>query len=454
MSSIRRAGNFGIADTSHGLMSFSVGAMFGGEGNVNTINFSQPETWNDQRVTIGKYDIIPLGYNNDLPLEIMKVLDESYSGEGILGKIQGLQWGEGPRLYVEEENEENGTLMRRWKIDKEVTDWLESFNAMDEIMKCHTDLTHGLGYFVKLKQNKAWRIGQPSFINELEHVSVSKARLEWPGLDKDYPENIITGAFPYPRIDKMYAYPIWKKNAKLRHPVYMAYQSIYSFCKSAYSTPRFFGALNWMRLSNSIAPLLLNYNANASAISYHIESPQEYWDNVQEKLKNNCYAQGIEYSDKMLEDYKDKAFEDFSAALSGAENVGKFMHTQSSWNDEARNYQGWKITPIDKKIKDYVDAQIAIADKGDSASTSGFGLHPALSNIIVDGKLSSGSEMIYALKGYISTETAIPEMILFGPWNDALKINFPGKNLKLGFFRNIVQLESQVTPNKRISESV
>ncbi len=453
MSEIRRLGNFGIAETRHGLMSFSVGATFGsGDYPAANFNFTQPASWGETWQRIGNFDIIPNGYNNDLPLELMRILDENYAGEGILGRIQGLQWGDGPRLY-EEQEQEDGSLKRVWKNDAEITDWLNSFDGLNELLKCHIDLVHGLGYFVKMYRNRAPRIGGKPMVSTMEHVPVSRARFEWPGLDKDYPERIVVAHFPNVRIDKMFAYPIWNKNVPFQYPLAMKYQGIYSFCKTAYAAPRFMGALGWMKLSNSIAPLLTKYNANASAISYHIESPQEYWDDVQAQLKNKAALEGIAYTDKMLEDFKDKAFSDFTAALTGQENVGKFLHTQEYFNEVAMKFQGWKVTPIDKKIKDYVDAQIAIANKGDSAATSGFGLSPALSNIIVEGKMNSGSELIYALKGYFATETAVPEMILFQPWNDVIRANWPDKKLKLGFYRPVVATEAATTPKDRLAQT-
>ncbi|HLP05089.1 MAG TPA: hypothetical protein VK152_06645 [Paludibacter sp.] len=451
MNTVRRLGNFAIADTRHGLLSFSAGSTFGqGEYPVSTFNFSQPQNWNDQYLTVGDYNIIPIGNNNDLPLELMRILDDNYAGEGILGRIQGLQWGDGPRLY-EEVEQEDGTLKRMWRNDAEIMDWLDSFDGVNQLLHCHTDLVHGLGYFVKLYRNRGARIGRDPRISSVEHVPVSRARLEWPGLDRDYPTRIITGSFPYPQLNRLAAYPIWNRQIPFQFPVTMRYQSVYSFCKSFYSTPRYMGALIWMKLSNSIAPLLIQYNKNASAISYHIESPQEYWDDARDALKNKCVAEGVKFTEKMFDDFKDQAFQDFTDVLTGTENVGKFLHTQEFFNTIANKFQGWKVTPIDKKIKEYVDAQIAIANKGDSAATSGFGLNPALSNIIVEGKMNSGSEMIYALKGYFATETAVPEMILFQPWNDVIRANWPDKKLKLGFYRPVISTESATTPADRLA---
>lgn len=449
MGNYKRIGNFGIIDTGRELVSVGLGGGFGGD----VFNFSSPTSWSEDKQRIGKYDIVPMGVNNDMPLELQRMLDEFYSGEGILGKIQGLQWGMGPRLY-QEEYTEDGDIRRRWVMDEEIWSWLRSWDFENELLKCHTDLVHGFGYFYKVYRNLGTRIGLPGKIVELRHVPVDKCRFEYPMRKSGIPDRIVTGGFPYPDVSKMSAFPIFNRQDPFRYGISMGYSNIYSFCKSFYSTPRFLGAYSWIKLASGIAPLLQAYNTNASAISYHVESPKEYWENAMDGLKQNCELRGVPYTDKMLEDYKEATFEEFSKALTGQENVGKFFHTTQEFSHLKGDYSGWKVTPLDKKIKDYVDAQIAIANKADSASTSGFGLHPSLSNIMVEGKMASGSEMLYALKAYIATETAIPEQILFGPFNDAMEANFPGSGLRLGFYRQIVSREEDVSPGNRVSNSV
>lgn len=95
-----------------------------------------------------------------------------------------------------------------------------------------------------------------------------------------------------------------------------------------------------------------------------------------------------------------------------------------------------------------------MADKADSATASGMGLHPALSNIMVDGKLASGSEQLYALKLYLATEVDIPEMIVTRAINAAIAANWPAKKLKLGFYHDIVKTEDSVTSGERVKNAV
>ena len=362
MAIYKRSGNFGIVDTPQGLASFSIGAGFSGLGQAATYNFTVPNSWYDERMRIGQYEIIPMGYNNELPNELQSLLDEFYSGEGILGKIQGLQWGEGPRLYREVYTPE-GEIVRSFVYDKEIMSWLKSWDYENQILRCHNDLIHGLGFFFKVFRNRGYRIGDRPKISKAEHVQVDKCRLLAPKPNSDYPDSVLVGSFPNPRIDLMRAYPLFDKQDVMRYPVSMGYSNIYSFAKSFYSTPRFYGALTFVKLASSIAPLLSVYNTNASAISFHIESPNAYWEAAKSKLEQNCQLKGIPFTDQMMEDYKDEAFRQFSSALTGTENVGKFLHTTSIFDEVANDFAGWKVIPLDKKIKDYVDAQIAIAFK-------------------------------------------------------------------------------------------
>lgn len=137
------------------------------------------------------------------------------------------------------------------------------------------------------------------------------------------------------------------------------------------------------------------------------------------------------------------------AVLTGKENAGKLFHSIDVTDDNG-NVQAWKIEAVDQKIKDFVDSQLKIGDASVSAITSGMGLHPSLSNIMVNGKLASGSELLYAFKLYLHSDVEIPESIILEPINQAIAFNFPGKNLRLGFYHQSIQSEEALTSSARI----
>ena len=182
----------------------------------------------------------------------------------------------------------------------------------------------------------------------------------------------------------------------------------------------------------------------------HIESPQSYWDEAEGRIKEICQQTGTPYRAEMLEEFKDEAMEKFAASMSGRTNAGKFLHTSRFWSPESNNFEGWKVTPIDKKIKDYIEAQVEICKKAEAAATSGFGLDPSLANLILDTKLGSGSEKLYALKVYNATETAVPDMVLCKPWQQMLDANHPGNDIRIGLYRTVVDAEKNVNPENRV----
>lgn len=115
-----------------------------------------------------------------MPGEVMRLLDKFYAGEGIMGKIAGLQWGEGPRLYEDAIDEDNNRFYRRWKLDPEITTDLESWDYTTVLHRSLVDLTHMQGFFIKFVRNRAPRVGNPGRLVRLEHIPYQKARLVYP----------------------------------------------------------------------------------------------------------------------------------------------------------------------------------------------------------------------------------------------------------------------------------
>lgn len=93
---------------------------------------------------------------------------------------------------------------------------------------------------------------------------------------------------------------------------------------------------------------------------------------------------------------------------------------------------------------------VAICKKSEAAATSGFGLDPSLSNLILDTKLGSGSEKLYALKVYNATETAVPDMVLCKPFQQYIDTNHPGTDIRIGLYRTVVEAEKNVNPENRV----
>ena len=177
-------------------------------------------------------------------------------------------------------------------------------------------------------------------------------------------------------------------------------------------------------------------------------SRMDSWQtNIQPTCRENAAV------DKLQEELCDQ----IKDVLSGKKNAGKFITTTDYIDilDSKGIVHSWKIEPIDQKFKDFADMQVKIKAQAESASTSGLNLHPSLSNILINGKLASGSEMLYALKIHLATQTSSAEAVIFEDLNRCLKINFPKKSeLNLGFYHSIIKTEDSISSDDRMKNNV
>jgi len=73
--------------------------------------------------------------------------------------------------------------------------------------------------------------------------------------------------------------------------------------------------------------------------------------------------------------------------------------------------------------------------------------------LILDNKLSSGSEKLYSLKVYNASETAIPDMMLCKPLQEYIRANYPGSKTNVGLYRPVVEAEASVSPANRVNQN-
>lgn len=172
-----------------------------------------------KKIRVGGIDIVPMGDNNDLPGEVQRLLDRFYAGEGIMGKIAGLQWGDGPRFYNDAIDRENNRFYKEWTLDQPIEDDLSRWDYRIFMHRCLVDLVHMQGFFVKFIRNRAPRIGGAGRLVKLEHIPYQKARLVYPKEGEEEPSRIVIADFPYPDYAKMEVLPVFDPHDPFRYPV-------------------------------------------------------------------------------------------------------------------------------------------------------------------------------------------------------------------------------------------
>ncbi|MEI6577686.1 MAG: hypothetical protein WCO63_16035 [Bacteroidota bacterium] len=445
-----RSGNIGVATFASSSYSFEISGSVK-MADVSVMPVSSRLMSENLARRVANFDIFPCGESNTLPTDMRNIFEANNLAEGVFKRQRGLLWGQGPALYTEKFVD--GERKRDWIDKPEVMKWLNDFDYEDQLTKAIIDYYHMEGHFAKITPTREGRIKGVSKVASVKHVGYHSCRLEF----AEYMEptkKIIVGDWLLPRIGKMKAYPIFDPKATTL-PISIGFYNMYSFSRDRYGLPAHFGTLDWIKAGSSVPRILDALTKNSLNVKWHIKSPQSYWMAKREELIRQCGeepSKGV-YKEKMLEDLKDQIFGKLAEVLSGEANVGKFFTSEKAVN-ELGNPDEWDIESIDQKVKEFVDSQVVIAKQADSAITSGMGLHPSLSNIIVDGKLASGSEQLYALKLYLSTEIALPETLICKPINQALAINHPGENLKVGFYHDVVKTEDQTTPANRVKNVV
>lgn len=439
-----------VADTAY---YYSVKGMGYGETDA-VVDTSSSISSPDPESIAGGYEIVPEGADNKFGYQLMQLLEDNNLGLGVLRRQRGLQFGQGLGLY-KIEIDKDGRRRVKWLEDKKINEWLDSWDHEEYLINVLLDLVVKQEFFTKIYRNRAPRIGGVAKAAALEHVGFAECRRQWPDSKGDYkfifvgdwregePEQILK----YPRFDPL-------KSMNMQREAYMMHTAFYQPGRNnkSHIVPAYHGARKWMQRSNVAPDILKAQTDNGMNIKWHIISPQSYWDRKREVLQEQCKQKGVLFKEEMLESLKDEVLRGLSNVLSGLQNVGKFFHSEAVQTELGvgkTEVMKWEIIPVDMKVKDFTDTQIKISEHSQSATTSSMGLHPSLANILVDGKMSSGSEMLYAFKLFLATETKIIEKKALEPLNLMKRLYFPKVEGKFGFYHDIVKREEDLTSSDR-----
>ncbi|WP_353166979.1 hypothetical protein [Empedobacter brevis] len=412
--------------------------------------------WNNSLLQLEDYYIYQYGDGNNLPTVIRDIIQNNYIAPGLLSKKKNLLWGQGPRLY--REVFDGNELIREWTTDKEINHWLDHIDANTEINKLATDYNHMEACVSKYELNKGSLFGN-SFITSIDHIPINKARkglltTRYLAGEKEPTHCVVSESFAnqYHNDSTAKVYNLYNRKNPFASKNSIVYSNEYTFGIDIYTVPDIFGSLEWLKTSTATPLILQAFTKNSINLKFHVQSPQKYWDDKEKKLKDYCDVKGIEYKDSMLQEYRRKLFQQITTVLSGADNSGKMWHTIKLYDDNGTDLKefGWEIKAIDQNVKDFIEAQIAVSQRADYAVGSGIGIHSALGNISQTGKSDSGSEQLYAHQTHLNTNVTIPEMITLKAYNEAIRANFPGTDLRLGFYHVGVKRQQDITPSERM----
>ena len=451
-----KAGRFTLVDTSVGTYAVSLSGRGFGEQSLSSFFDLGGRSWDKDPQSVAGLSIVPWGPDDQMPRMVRDLLEKNNIGPGILARKLGLIYGQGVQLYrIHSQPSQDGggsEMQQEWMQDSEVQAWLNTWDYQRYVREALTEYLHMGGHFTKYQMGKAVRIGKP-WVSRLECLPSADCRLVWPDTNRtpslaDIRE-ILVGDME--RWRQLQVFPRFDKWHPTEHEAAVDYHSLRSFGRNLYAISSFHGSIPWMQDANDIAEIVRALNDNVIAAAYIVHEPQAYWREKQMAIE----ADHPEWTDqqvvKQLDTLRDNITRQIADVMAGKHNAGKFF-TCVDFVDDQGNHQEWKIEPIELNLDKYIQAQKDISRMADSATTSAMGLSPALSNIIIDGKSDSGSQMLYALKIFYGADTVIPEQIVLEALNNALRINFPSKQgLFFGFYHKTIQKEDNVSAGDRMT---
>lgn len=447
----KKIGNFSFVDTAVG--SYAINMNWSNE--MSHFFNGDVQNWDADPVTIAGVRIVPWGVDNNLPNAIRNILEKNNLGPGILDRKTGLLYGQGPLLY--RVNIENNERIQEWLVDDEIQNWLDSWDYKEYIRNVLVEYTHMSGHFTKYFMGKGGRRVGRAWVKRLKCLHSTDSRFIWPEGDSRQLEDVtsyLTGDFDSHNNRDFFRYPAFDKYNAAQHDTAIKYHCMRSFGRNMYAISCFYGSVPWLENANNLPEIIKHLNENMIAAAYVVHAPQEYWNQKRERLLNMHEDWTDAQIDKEMERLRDQLTESIANIMAGKKNAGKFFSCVD-FTDSDGNLQSWKIEPIEMNIDKYIEAQATISRIADSSTTSGFGLSPALSNIIIDGKSDSGSQMLYALKIFYGADTQIPEEIALEAINDAIRINFPHKKgVFLGIYRKVINKEDNISAGDRSTNQV
>lgn len=410
--------------------------------------------WSENTIALGDYDVLPYGTHNKIRNDIQsKVLPNSFAHRALKRKAE-LLVEQGPYIYSQKTD---GTkYFREPQENQKLTEWLESIDYEELLHKNAIDYYFTECIFNKVYRSRAGRLGTGETAL-VEHVSSFKCHLAYKRSDKrKKPTHVVVGDFEIDKLQDMKVYPLFDPKQPNKYAVSISYKRFYTFGMEEYPLPDIYGSLDWITNTTNTPKIFKAFSANSLNIKWHIQSPAKFWDDKRKIIKENINADPSTgpYKEQMLEDLKTEILDQLSTLLSGVENVGKFWHNEYVVQliGASAVEQGWKITPIEQKTKEWVESQIKMYETAIYAVQASLGVHASLLMVGADGKSDSGSEQLYAYITHQKTATPIPEYYVCKTLNDVVKTKF-NTNEKIGFYRTTPERMQDVSDSQRMAPS-
>ncbi len=443
---IERYGDHAVVTTPAAVFSYQVEEVDFDSARNGIMDFN---TWNHLYSFEDELELIPYGMFNDIPQLLKNTIYRNPNIPGVMEKKQQLLWGQGPHLY--KTVFDNGKPVREWTENATIQEWLDSFDYRTYLLNIIQDTNFSQCNASTIIKAKSGRLGKER-IHSLEHINPLWFRLARKKGSTEATHGIVSDAWNVFQPNGYKSYPLYNPLKPFGANRSIFFSKLYSYATDFYPIPTILGALEWINRATAVPLILKALSKNSVNAKYHITSPAQFWDAKREMIKKECEKTEEEYNEKMLDDYERLLFKTIIETLTSDHNAGKIWHTKDIIIEDGTSLKnaGWTITPIDQNVKDFVETQIKIADKADSAVSAAVGIHKSLGGITDQGKSDSGSEQLYAYTMFKLIGVKVPEEVVTKAINTALKLNFPESGLQIGFYHEEAQKQEDQSSKDRV----
>lgn len=320
------------------------------------------------------------GKDNRLPNHLVRMVMKNNLMPGSLDVKD--QIGIGDDLYFYYETYENGKKIIVPVEDMALDDWLEESGVRDYMHEATIDYHWLSNFFTKFsKGNQEGRLKDK--ITKLSHIEAMDCRVsvmengrsEFCGI-ADWTNSRSSG--------EIKVLPLYDPAAdpKKLPQEFVVHKKKRTPGNPYYALPIYTGAQYWIRHANKIPIWKTKNMDNAANIKYHIEIPEKYFTSL--------YPDSQGFSKEHRAKKRNEKITEITDVLSGAENPGKIFYSMFAVDPTTgKELPGWKIHVLKNEVqheaysKDYEDANSAIL--------SSVGVNPALSGVMLAGKMGAGS---------------------------------------------------------------
>lgn len=443
---IIRDGNVAILPQSQS--TFEIVGSTNPRDNYFTTDRNIPEyverNWLEDCIQVGEFKIVPNGNDNLFPQNFKDLIDSNNIFHSILREKIDLLLCGGVNQYKRIVTD--GKPKIEEVFDKEIDNWLKTWDFDNWLLEQVTDFIYVENNASLFITNKARRI--PGYenrakIKEIEYLPIEDIRMSPYDDRRKIP--FYYSANWYKPFDKgIMRYAAYDRRDPFKNAGSVFFVKMPSFGSKYYGRPPFIGIANYLRLKT----LIINWsidNLKNTQFKFHVESPFEYWEAVR---KSNGW------NEKQLSDYESEFMAKVDTFLSSqsGENAAKRFHSKFLIDEGSRQPLGWKINVLQDNTEKNSKAYIEASEQIDQAIIASAHLDPSLSNIQIKGNLSSGLDKLIAFNVHQLVSTPTPRRLVLGPVNEAIRVNWPDKDIFLAFPETQLEYQQKAITNTKSKE--